>query len=155
MGAQILPSRSVLGPYGEQTPFFLIRGIPPISRLLGSRVIIIFRKCSSTKVCPPSIPPFLSTQPGLSQSLNILPFTNLSIWAIRVKISVFLLIDVYLKIQSEFLESRDHVPIIKLGTPSIYPNAGHIADDQLIWKSINIQMDGSTSETLLSDDITV
>lgn len=49
MGAQILPSRSVLGPYGEQTPFFLIRVIPPISRLLGSRVIITFRKRSSTK----------------------------------------------------------------------------------------------------------
>lgn len=105
-------------------------------------------------VHPLFLPSYLLS-PGLFQSLNILPFTNLSSWAIWIKISVFLLINVYLKIQSKFLESIDHVPIIKLCTPSIYPNPGHIADDQLIWKSISIQMDGSTSETLLSDDITV
>lgn len=59
-------------------------------------------------------------------------------------------LNVYLRVESKFLESMNKVLIPQLYTPSIYPNIWHMVCDQLMC-SVN----GYDSETLLSDDTNV
>lgn len=96
------------------------------------------RKCSSARSMSSLHPTFLSTQSWCVSVIEHIAFKQLEYLSNMSK-SKCISLNVYLRIEAKFLESRDHVPIIQLCTPSIYPNAWYMADDQLIWWSVNIQ----------------